>query len=88
VSKSTTIHRQGQIASAFFVLVEGWRLKYRQLSEGRRQIFSFLLPGDPATLSALSPQPLAHSVQLLPDSVVSEFEPSAINRKIEDHEDL
>ena len=88
INKPTTVLRQGQIASSFFVLVDGWGVKYKQLGNGRRQILSFLLPGDPATLGALSQQPMAHSVQLLPDSVVDEFDPDAINRKVQDSEDL
>jgi len=74
VTKSTTILRQGYPASAFFVLFEGWGFKYKQLGDGRRQILSFLLPGDPATLSALSTTPLNHSVQMLPGSVIGEFD--------------
>ena len=88
VNKPTTILRQGQTASSFFIVVDGWGLKYKQLSDGRRQILSFLLPGDPATLGAISPQPMTHSVQMLPDSVVSEFDPDAINRKVLASEDL
>jgi CRP/FNR family transcriptional regulator len=59
---------------------DGWGLRYKQLDDGRRQILDFLLPGDPATLSTLSPRPLNHSVQFLPGSVVGEFDLDAVTR--------
>ncbi|MDP7342325.1 MAG: Crp/Fnr family transcriptional regulator [Alphaproteobacteria bacterium] len=88
VNKPTTVLRQGQIAASFYILIDGWGLRYRQLGDGRRQILSFLLPGDPVTLSALSPRRLAHSVQLLPDSVVSEFDADVVSRELHGSEYL
>ena len=58
------------------------------MDDGRRQIPCFLLPGDPATLAALSPHPLNHSVQLLPDCVVSEFDVAAMNEQLQANEDF
>ncbi|MEE8171863.1 MAG: Crp/Fnr family transcriptional regulator [Alphaproteobacteria bacterium] len=88
MTKPTTILRQGNVASSFYVLIDGWGLRYKQLDDGRRQILSFLLPGDPVTLSALLSQPLTHSVQLLPGSEVSEFDVGAINKKFQANENL
>jgi len=88
VTKSTTILRQGQPASSFFVLFDGWGLRYKQLGDGRRQILSFLLPGDPATLSSLLPRPLNHSVQMLPGSAVGEFDLDAVQRIASENSDL
>ena len=58
------------------------------MSDGRRQILSFLLPGDPVTLSALSPRPLAYSVQLLSEAVVSEFDIDLMNKHMRENEEL
>ncbi len=88
VTKSTNILHQGQPAASFFVLFDGWGFKYKQLSDGRRQILSFLLPGDPATLSSLSPRPLNHSVQMLPSSVIGEFDIAAVRQIAAEDRDL
>ncbi len=88
VTKPTTVLKQGQIATSFYSLLEGWGLRYRLLSDGRRQILSFLLPGDPVTLSALSPRPLAYSVQLLSEAVVSEFDIDLMNRHMRENDEL
>ena len=88
VTKPTTVLRQGQNATAFYSLLDGWGLRYRMLNDGRRQILSFLLPGDPVTLSALSPRPLAYSVQLLSEAVVSEFDVEAMKKHMRENDEL
>lgn len=37
---------EGEPLNRPFLLLEGWALRQRVLSDGRRQIFSFILPGD------------------------------------------
>jgi CRP-like cAMP-binding protein len=88
VTKPTTVLRQGQIAPAFYSLIDGWGLRYKMLRDGRRQILSFLLPGDPVTLSALSGCPLGYSVQLLSEAVVSEFDIGLMKRHIRENDEL
>ena len=88
VTKPTTVLHQGQNATAFYTLLDGWGVRYKMLSDGRRQILSFLLPGDPVTLSALSPRPLAYSVQLLSEAVVSEFDIKLIKQHMRENDEL
>lgn len=88
VTKATTVLQQGERANAFYSLIDGWGLRYRMLSDGRRQILSFLLPGDPVTLSALSPRSLGYSVQLLSDAVVSEFDINLMREHLQENEEL
>lgn len=37
---------EGERSDTLFTLLDGWAFRYRSLSDGRRQILSFLLPGD------------------------------------------
>ncbi len=40
------VYRPGNFADDLHVLCEGWAFTFSRLPDGRRQIFSFLLPGD------------------------------------------
>ena len=42
---STLIHEQ-KPSGKLFTLYSGWAFRYKTLSDGRRQILNFLLPGD------------------------------------------
>lgn len=59
------ILRQGEVPSTVFVLYDGWAFRFTLLSDGRRQILSFLLPGELISLPALRLAPLRFSVQAL-----------------------
>ena len=48
-----TFLREGDVAKQFFTLYSGWAIKLKQLPDGRRQILSFLLPGDPIVVESL-----------------------------------
>jgi CRP-like cAMP-binding protein len=37
---------EGQTAATLYTLLQGWAFRYKTLSDGRRQILSFLLAGD------------------------------------------
>ncbi len=41
-----TVFRPGKSSDDIHILCEGWAFTYFRLPDGRRQIFSFLLPGD------------------------------------------
>ena len=55
----------GQRIESMAVVCEGWAARYVQLPDGRRQILSVLLPGDPISPSALFKTSLDFSVQAL-----------------------
>ena len=48
-----TILREGDVPDHVSLLYSGWAICHRQLSDGRRQILSFLVPGDVVTLESL-----------------------------------
>ncbi len=47
VAARTDIIHVGDDPRAINVILEGWACRYRQFANGRRQIVSLLLPGDP-----------------------------------------
>lgn len=47
VAARTDIIHEGDDPRAVNVILDGWACRYRQFVNGRRQIVSFLLPGDP-----------------------------------------
>jgi CRP-like cAMP-binding protein len=59
-SAGDTISAEGAIPAAPCFIVSGWACRHRVLSDGRRQIFGFLLPGDGLGLQpATTPEPSA-----------------------------
>lgn len=46
LAAGSTLVREGERSDALFTLLDGWAFRYRSLSDGRRQILNFLLPGD------------------------------------------
>lgn len=37
---------EGQVDAPLYTLLSGWAFRFKTLSDGRRQILNFLLPGD------------------------------------------
>ena len=46
ITARTDIIEEGDDPRAVNVILDGWACRYRQLTDGRRQIVAFLLPGD------------------------------------------
>jgi CRP/FNR family transcriptional regulator, anaerobic regulatory protein len=57
--------REGEVPTELFTLVEGWAFRFKLLPDGRRQILSFLIPGDLVVFRGLFEAPLGFSVQSL-----------------------
>lgn len=70
-----------QVPDDIFVLCRGWAYRYFQLSDGRRQILKFLLPGDLFSSAAIFEGTFQFSVKALTDAQVSGFARSEINTK-------
>lgn len=57
--------REGEKPRSMTVVLEGWAMHYKQLSDGRRQILSFLLPGDLCDANVFILSRMDHSVAAL-----------------------
>jgi len=69
------IFHEGEICNSVSVLRHGWCFNYLQLSDGRRQILNFLIPGDFFPLVALRVPgcSMPYSVKTATDAVICIF---------------
>lgn len=70
-----TILRESEKTDQYFTLRSGWAFRFKRLADGRRQILSFVLPGDPINLESLcfADPSLLYSVKSLTDILVCSF---------------
>jgi CRP-like cAMP-binding protein len=64
---------EGQTDARLFTLREGWAFRFKTLSDGRRQILSFLLPGDFIGVQQKMADVAAHGVATLTDALFCVF---------------
>ena len=76
------IAARNQISSDVFVLCAGWAFRYFQLSDGRRQILQFLLPGDVFSPTTIFEKAFYFSVKALTQVQLSAFARSEIHARI------
>jgi CRP-like cAMP-binding protein len=69
---------EGQTHSQLYTLLSGWAFRYKTLSDGRRQILSFLLPGDFVGVQQKMADAAAHGVTTLTDAVFCVFQRDAL----------
>ena len=69
----TLIH-EGQTDAPLYTLLKGWAFRYKTLSDGRRQILSFLLAGDFIGVQQKMGDAAAHGVETLTDAVFCVFQ--------------
>ncbi len=73
----TLIH-EGQTDAPLFTLLSGWGFRYKTLSDGRRQILSFLLAGDFIGVQQKMGDASAHGVDMLTDARLCVFQRDAL----------
>ncbi|MBC7682658.1 MAG: Crp/Fnr family transcriptional regulator [Ferruginibacter sp.] len=73
----TLIH-EGQTDAPLFTLRAGWAFRYKTLSDGRRQILTFLLAGDFIGVQQKMGDASAHGVQMLTDGQLCLFSRNAL----------
>lgn len=73
----TLIH-EGQTDAPLYTLLQGWAFRYKTLSDGRRQILSFLLAGDFVGVQQKMGDAAAHGVETLTDTLFCVFRRDAL----------
>ncbi|WP_348112740.1 Crp/Fnr family transcriptional regulator [Rhodoferax sp.] len=73
----TLIH-EGQTDAPLFTLRSGWAFRYKTLSDGRRQILTFLLAGDFIGVQQKMGDASAHGVQTLTEAQLCVFQRDAL----------
>ena len=60
INAKVTLQTEDDAVGRARYILSGWACRHRYLSDGRRQVFGFLLPGD-GVGACLHPKPLAHA---------------------------
>jgi CRP-like cAMP-binding protein len=82
------IVRARNAPNALYTLVEGWAFRYVMFPDGRRQILSFLLPGDFMMIQGMQLRPMPFSIQALTAVTVCSFDAAAFAKFFWSREDL
>ena len=69
---------EGQTDAPLYTLLQGWAFRYKTLSDGRRQILSFLLAGDFVGVQQKMGDAAAHGVETLTEAVFCVFQRDAL----------
>jgi CRP-like cAMP-binding protein len=65
VQAGQAIIHEGQSDALLYTLWAGWAFRFKTLTDGRRQILNFLLPGDFIGVQQKMSEALSHGVQAL-----------------------
>lgn len=76
------IYREGQETDGFDIICKGWAACSVRLADGRRQILSFLIPGDLVSATALFTSRQRFSVQPLTDVSYCMFSRSQLQKEL------
>jgi CRP-like cAMP-binding protein len=86
--RGATILVEGMHSAHLFTVLSGWAFRYKLLSDGRRQIMNYVLPGDLLGLQGSLMGEMDHSVEALTPVTLCVFERSKLERLFERHASL
>ena len=82
IPAKSSIYREGEPSLEYFTIFEGWAFSYKLIPDGRRQILSFLLPGDSVSFQFMHRERLHFSEQALTDVSLCYFDRRALARYV------
>ncbi|EHL20444.1 cyclic nucleotide-binding protein [Acidovorax sp. NO-1] len=77
--------RESEPNAKLFTLYSGWAFRYKTLSDGRRQILNFLLPGDLVGLQQEFGEVSTHGIEALTDCSLCVFENDSLWALFREH---
>ena len=78
VGPEVLLIQEGQSEASLFTLLTGWAFRFKTLSDGRRQILNFLLPGDFIGVQQKMVAVAAHGVMSLTSALLCVFRRDAL----------
>jgi CRP-like cAMP-binding protein len=78
VAAGSEFVHDGEAYDQTYIVKDGWAIRFKTLSDGRRQILNFALPGDFVGLFSALFDVADHSVAALTDLVLHPIEPTAL----------
>jgi CRP-like cAMP-binding protein len=88
VSARRDLIREGEKPRGVILILEGWACAYKHLPDGRRQITSFLVPGDLCDANAFLLDEMDHSIGAVTAARYGEIEARDFSRLIEESPDF
>jgi len=83
-----TLLSEGSHSSHLYTLLSGWAFRYKLLSDGRRQILNYILPGDLVGLQGSIIGEMDHSIEALSTLVLCVFQRDRLNELFRNHPGL
>lgn len=77
--------REGDDVRSIKLILSGWACRYKHLSDGRRQIIAFLLPGDLCDHNAFLLREMDHSIGALTPVTLAEISQDTFEAVTRDH---
>lgn len=78
VEADRTVIHEGQSNAPLYTLLSGWAFRFKTLSDGRRQILNFLLPGDFIGVQQKMGDSIAHGVHAITNVMLCVFRRDAL----------
>jgi len=73
LQSGATVLQQGARSDHLFTVLRGWAIRYKTLTDGRRQILNYALPADLIGLQGSVLEQMEHSVEALTDVTLCVF---------------
>lgn len=83
--RGATVVEEGAELDRVYVVQDGWAMRYKMLSDGRRQVLSFILPGDFIALEATLFTESDYAVSALTDLEVVKIDPVNLLKVLGQH---
>lgn len=74
IDKGSTVLTEGSHSAHLYTVLSGWGFRYKLLSDGRRQILNYVMPGDMVGLQGTLLGEMQHSVEALSPMLLCVFE--------------
>lgn len=83
-----TILLEGTHSPHLYTVLSGWGFRYKMLSDGRRQILNYVIPGDFLGLQGAVLDEMQHSIEALSDMILCVFERNRLPELYENQPNL
>ena len=74
VEKGATVLVEGNHSAHLYTVLSGWGFRYKLMSDGRRQILNYVMPGDLIGLQGSLMGEMQHSIEALSPMLLCVFE--------------
>ncbi len=88
VERHRHLLREGESANVGYLLIEGWAIRYRMLTDGKRRIIGFLLPGDMCNVHIFDLARMDHGVEMLSPGKVIRVSQDAIKAIVDERPEV